>query len=191
MFNVEFPSEKVLEDYVCHKLAAERLCPVSGSHIDKFTRQYPLSKYGIADVVKIQVSDRSVLITVLELKNEPLKEAHLSQVSKYMTGIQQQAKRHMKIAARYGIDVQVRGEIAGPFDCNRGDFVFLLENIKDINAYSISASLDSGFSSSLINTGWHMNGADFTTCSPIAKEIAALIAEEADAPLNVVPIRAR
>jgi len=151
--NVEFPSEKAIEDYVESKILKDRICPISGDEVDELIRQHPIEGYGAADIVKMSFGPQVVVITVLELKKETLKEAHLSQLARYMRGIERQATGYMKKVR--GLEVYVQGELAGPFDPAANDLCFLSERLDDIDIFQVELSMDHGFAARPIGSGWY------------------------------------
>lgn len=151
--NIEFPSEKAIEDYVEGKIVDEKVCPISGEDVDEAIRQHPIDGYGTADIVKRSFHPQVAVITVLELKKETLKEAHLSQLARYIRGIQRQANGYMRKV--HGLEVCVHGQLAGPFDPAANDLCFLSGRLDDIDIFQIELSMDDGFSAKPVGTGWH------------------------------------
>lgn len=151
---VEFPSERAIEDYVWKQLENGQPCPISGDAHNFCLRQKEIKGYGVTDIIKIDVSDEGVRITVLELKNEELKESHISQLYRYMTGIRRVARLYSKKIIGCP-DIEVVGELAGPFNPNRGDIVWLLQSLDDVTVYDISLSFEHGFKAEEVSKGWH------------------------------------
>lgn len=169
--SLEFPSEKYIEDYVWQSLQAERYCPVSDEHFDLFLRQKEIPGYGITDIIKIAAFNTGEIdIRVLELKNEPLKESHVSQLYRYITGVRRIAERYMRLTDCP--EISVRGELAGPFDKSRGDFVYLLQAIRDIDIYDLSLSMSSGFKSELVGDSWFNASEKLTGHKALVRQIA-------------------
>lgn len=173
MFEVPFPSEKFIEDFVVWKIESDGACPVSGMEVTFFQRQFEIFGYGIADIVKLEVVQNigepsTAKITVLELKNEPLKEHHLSQLTRYMRGLDRQAIRFRKL----GIDVQVFGELAGPLQVDKaGDLLFMLGYLKNIDVYGLSFVMDGGFRAEEMGHTWHKTVENLNAARPIASEL--------------------
>lgn len=186
MAEVNFPSEKAIEDYVFEQISDTGLCPVSDEHVSHVFRQYEIAGYGIADVVKVQVMPEAVVITILELKNENLKEAHLSQLSRYMIGLKRQLRRYMRRSRKHFV-IEVLGELAGPFEAST-DFVFLLDQLESISVYSLSLSMKSGFRSEWVSDGWHKKGENLKGAQNLARAIWPAICDAQTPPSNVVQL---
>lgn len=168
MMSVSFPSEKAIEDYVYAKIAQTDVCPISGSQVDLCLRQHEVKGYGITDLIKISADVWSIDVTILELKNEILKESHLSQLSRYMAGIRRQLRRYEKRSSRV---ITVRGELAGPVDADANEMVFLLDQLSCISIYKLSLSMDDGFKSEEISGGWFKKSENLKAAKPIARHL--------------------
>jgi len=168
--NIEFPSEKIIDDYVYSKIMAEQFCPVAGEHVQHCVRQHEIRGYGITDLIKILRYGNQLEVTILELKNEPLKEAHISQLARYMVGLRRQLRRYAN-SGHVPFDIEVRGELAGPLDVGRNDFVYMLDIIEDITVYDISLTMEDGFCSNMVNAGWHNNSEDLLGAKPIIRQL--------------------
>lgn len=152
--NINFPSEKAIEDYIWNKLSNDECCPLADEKYDFCLRQKEIKGYGVTDIIKFSVSTDEIIITVLELKNEDIKETHVSQLYRYMTGVKRVARlyrRKIKGLPR----IIVRGEIAGPFNRDRGDILWLVEHLDDVDVYSIELDLDDGFKAEQVSEGWY------------------------------------
>lgn len=169
MFNVNFPSERFIEDYITHQLESTGLCPIDLIEVDNFVRQHEIKGYGRTDLIKFRKSPGLLEVIIVELKNEPITEMHLSQLARYMVGARRQAARYQR---RFpGYEINVRGQLAGPFDPSIGDFVWLMDVIEGIEVYSLSVCMSDGFRSEEITSGWHKKGEDLKGAKPIAKLI--------------------
>lgn len=151
--NIDFPSEKTIEDYIWSKLQDGICCPISGERYDFCMRQKEIKGYGVTDIIKVQACESIISITVLELKNEFLKESHISQLYRYMTGIRRIADMYSR-RIKDCPEIHIHGELAGPFNKDRGDFVFLLQGLSNITCYELSIDFDSGFKSEEISDSW-------------------------------------
>lgn len=164
--NIDFPSERVIEDYVFAKIQETRECPISGNCVDLCLRQHEIKGYGIADLINISIDPWSVDVTVVELKNEILKESHLSQISRYMTAISRQLRRYQRHSTR---SINVFGQLAGPFSLEANDMVFLLEQIPSISVYALSLTMAEGFQSKEISSGWHRTTENLLGAKPLVR----------------------
>lgn len=168
MHEIPFPSEKFIEDYVFESINENAQCPVSGQDVDYVLRQHEITGYGVSDLIKICVRDSNIYITVLELKNEPLKEAHLSQLARYMRGIQRQLHRYQKI----GYQIHIDGELAGPVRSDKdSDFVFLIGRLTDISVYKIKLSMAQGFEAERVSTSWFNSSENLSGAYPVIKDL--------------------
>lgn len=154
---IEFPSEKVLEDYVYTKSREYGECVISGDAMDQIWRQMNIPGYGITDIVKAWFTPNSIELTVLELKNEPLKEAHVSQLMRYMKGLENMVSNYSERKLR----VDVYGQLAGPFDPNKGDFAYMLAHLsQQVSVYELSLDVETGFYAEQIEADWRSQGED-------------------------------
>lgn len=146
---IEFPSEKVIEDYIYSELNAGGPCPISGEYPDRTYRQHEIKGYGITDIIKVRVSDKAAFVTVLELKNEALKASHVEQLCRYLVGINRIADRYRK----RGFRVNVNGQLAGPFVSS--DIVYLIQWMHPaISLFDLSLTMQSGLSVRAISRQW-------------------------------------
>ena len=151
MYSLDFPSEKFIEDYLYAEMNGQMRCPVSGDGVDFVFRQLDLGGYGVTDIVRVGLSKESVAVTVVELKNENLKPAHLAQLCRYVTGLQSLAYKYRRAG-----NIVVKGELVGPVDVdNENDLVFLANQINpNILIRKISLTMSDGFVSSDIGRQW-------------------------------------
>lgn len=172
----EFPSEKAIEDYVWSKLAKGECCPIADERYDLCFRQKEIKGYGVTDIIKISVVNDEVTITVLELKNEAIKEAHISQLCRYIKGV----RRVVDLYKRKVKDcpfIEVRGEIAGPFNQDRGDIVWLADQLDDIQIFSLEVDFEKGFVSSRVGRGWYRNNENRLAYKDVVRDIALAVKE--------------
>lgn len=144
MSTVPFPSERSIEDYLWDELQGGGVCQITHRDITFSFRQLELVGYGVTDIVQVIVAPQSVEVIIVELKNESLKEAHLSQLARYMAGMRRFVRRYKKIAERKGWALSVKGVLAGPFS-DSGDFVYLADLLPDIDVHAIRLSFENGF----------------------------------------------
>lgn len=163
-----FPSEKALEDYVVKRLEEEWECPISGESVDGFVRQERLGVYGIADIIKFEWSGRGLGVTVLELKNEPLKERDVSQLCRYMTCLEKLLVKYSNEYERFSFELF--GQLAGPLDPN-SDLVFMLHRLENISVYDIGVCADEGFTSEFKSNVWFINGFSHKDTKPLARYV--------------------
>lgn len=166
MFEISFPSEKVIEDYVYDYITSNSCCPISGDGVDLCLRQHEIKGYGVTDLIKISITDGFLHVTILELKNEPLKESHVSQLCRYMAGASRQLKRYRK-----RFNVCLHGELAGPFNLNTNDVCYLLDSVPSISAFSLELTMESGFDANEIGSGWHHRNENKLGAKPIARDM--------------------
>lgn len=148
-----FPTERAIEDFVWNRLKSGEACPIADETYSFCLRQKEIKGYGVTDIIKFQACESVITITVLELKNENLKEAHVSQLYRYMTGIRRIAEMYSRKIEDCP-EIVVIGELAGPFDQDRGDIVWLLQELDDIWAYEVSLDFEHGFQSLPISRTW-------------------------------------
>jgi hypothetical protein len=173
MFEIPFPSERFIEDYVQNRIERDRVCPISGEGVDHLLRQHEIKAYGRTDIIKLMVSPGLLEIVILELKNESLSEVHLSQLARYLVGMNWQAQRYR---ARFpGYEIMVRGELAGPFDASANDLVWMVPCLRYVDIYGLSADLEEGFTSTRIGTGWHKRDEDLKGGRKIARLVGGEI----------------
>jgi|SRR5690554_715522 len=172
MFKFEFPSEKRFEDYVWHHIQKYKECPITEEPVSFAYRQPALTGYGIADIIKVYVSPCELNVSVLELKNEPLKEAHLSQVAKYLSCIKDLMRPALNINSQY-FYVSLVAQLAGPFQKDRSDFPFLLSCLKDIEVYDVCVSMERGFHSKPIEDGWRSTGRKISDRKRFRKDVVS------------------
>lgn len=153
-----FDSEKDFEDYVCEKLKDNAECPITGHVPDYVFRQKKIGKYGIADLVYVNISpgiSRSdglktveIDISVIELKNTPLQVSDYIQLKRYMHGINTVLDKY----ARRGFNFfsSVTGVLAGR-ESVQDSFVFF--DAVGVEVYFCDISPDQGFSSEILMQG--------------------------------------
>lgn len=169
MFKFEFPSERDLEDYIWHELVHSNTCPIAGEEVSFAYRQMGIPGYGITDIVKVAVFNHRTDITILELKNETLKESHLSQLARYMRGVERWASRYERFFPKH--QVCITGELAGPVNPGSNDLVFLASRMDDIAVYDIGVSMESGFHSGMVGDGWFKRAEDLAGGKGVAKAV--------------------
>lgn len=165
---IAFPSEKVIEDFVCQTIDEDQMCPVSKSRVSGYVRQHPIVGYGISDVIKFEIEDGEIILTVLELKNSNLCESHICQLSRYMTGLKRQVRRYER---RLKTSIYVYGELAGPIASNPGDWVFMADLLRDdISIYDLCIDVGSGFRSTKMDHNWFSKSEDLSGGKRLARE---------------------
>ena len=166
MKSIDFPSERVLEDYIFGEIIGGRECPISGHVSSLGFRQFHLGDYGIPDILKIRHQDGTIEITVLELKVETLKATHLAQLCRYVSGVESLVSRY-----KGRFNIKVVGELAGPLDTS-SDFVFLCNHIGDhITIHDMSLTFDLGFKSTQAANTWGVIGGTAGDSKEFAREI--------------------
>lgn len=159
---INFPSEKFIEDYVfdCIERGA---CSITDEQYDIVMRQVSLGVYGIADIVAANVdfSHKSnqifIEIVVYELKNEPLKSRDYGQLSRYMSCIKYWLDRYSD-KLKYETYLSVRGVLAG-LKSREDDFVLLNKYIcQSIDTFYLSLDMRDGFNSSEVGREWYRAG---------------------------------
>jgi len=167
--DVQFPSEQFIEDYVESRITNNASCPVSGLDVDVHFRQLEIKGYGVADLVKIEYSENHIEVTILELKNRQLKESDISQLSRYMRGMERLLTKYQRKLK--GFSFGVCGELAGPFDVQATDFVFIIGRLEGVTIYRLELSLDQGFKSTEIGSDWFNHGEDWKATRAAAREV--------------------
>jgi hypothetical protein len=188
MIQIDFPSEKVIEDYIYKSLYEDGVCPISGEFFDLCFRQHQISSYGIPDIIKIQASFDGIQVVILELKNVPLKENHLTQLCRYIAGAKKLACRYERLFPGCP-EISVRGELAGPYDPTESDMVWLLELVDDVSVYSLNLDIGKGFSSSLVGKGWSYSSEQKKAKPSLIRLISGKVSESTDeefGPLRLV-----
>jgi len=175
MNKLDFPSENFIENYLISKIDADNHCVVADEEVDGAFRQVDLGSYGIADIVKFIWHPDMMVITVMELKNETLKPAHLAQLCRYVTCVKNIAKRYQRF-----INIEVYGELVGPFE-KSNDLPYLINHIdENISVYDLRLSLDSGVVSDGVGRGWYKDD-KASTYFPVIKKSLRVIRDVNDA----------
>lgn len=169
---IPFQSERQLEDYVCSCLAKTMQCPVSGHPCHAYFRQQRIGDYGISDIIKVEIDIDVINVTVLELKNETLRELHISQLCRYMRGIERIVSRYKK--KNKNLEVCVYGELAGPLSPDSNDLVFMLDFVDRVQVYDVALSMEHGFISSPVSRGWFKRGERFSDCVSAIREVSEI-----------------
>lgn len=175
MFEVNFPSERAIEDFVFHQIEQGGVCPISGEQVDLCLRQHEIKAYGRTDIIKLCWSPGLLEIVILELKNKPLCEAHISQLARYMVGARRQAERYQRRFSHY--EISIRGQLAGPFEKGLNDIVWMMECIEDIELYALKMDMKTGFSAESTGQGWYRTQENLKGGRPIAREVFYEIAD--------------
>lgn len=163
---VPFPNEETIERFVAEQIDTNLHCPISQEDVFDYVRQHSIQGYGVADIIKIHATKDRAWLTVLELKNKPLNETHLTQLTRYMVGLKRQARRYED---RFDIKFDIYGELAGPLNPG-GDFVFLAEHLSDeISVYELSLHMDRGFTSEPVCRGWFNTNEDLAGGKKLAR----------------------
>ena len=170
---IPFPSEKFIEDFVYNTIINTGICPVSNESVDSVFRQLDLGAYGIADIVKVSAqenpfeNEKHYVITVLELKNADLKSKDLSQLARYMTGIDRYIEKYnQKMRFTY----EIYGELGGLRNGDN-DICYLSKYLENIGIYTLSATLTNGFLSNIIGDGWYKIDEDYKKISKHLKSV--------------------
>lgn len=175
--NIDFPSESAIEDYVYRQMVDEGWCPITDQPFDGHVyRQLEIKGYGITDIVAATYRDGEIIIRVIELKNVDLCEKHVSQLCRYLAGVERVASRYvnrLKSLRDGGIRVGIQGILAGPFSPG-GDTVYLLDRVKTVTAYSLSLSMECGFSSQRVGSGWYSKAEKRSAPQGMVRTIASL-----------------
>lgn len=154
MMYVPFPSEQAIEDYVYHSLTEQCWDPILHCEFTGAVfRQLDVPGYGIVDLLTVEEVDSSIDFIVFELKNEPLKEAHVTQLCRYLTGVRRTLQRYKRRLFK-DAPMRLRGVLAGPFDPHKNDLVFLAQEIPTVQMYSLSLSFAAGFCSEPAGSNW-------------------------------------
>ena len=150
---VPFPTERTMEDYICEHLDADGYCPITDQRYTHHFRQLQIAGYGVADLVLVDADPTAATITVVELKNTELCAANLEQLGRYMTGLQRLSQLIENDELVNG-EVFVQGVLAGPFNPQSSELVWLYHQTENIEIYSVSIDVENGFDSEPIGKGW-------------------------------------
>lgn len=170
--NIQFPSEKFIEDYVWSKIDKGDVCPITQDAYSERFRQVNLDSYGIADLILAEGSPGNkenplhIEFTVLELKNEIMKPKDLGQTLRYMKALKVILSKYSK---RMGFSYSVKGVLAGLSNSDL-DFKLLAEACYGVSVFEIALNVDDGFQSTELDCGWRM--AEFSESK--VKEIRAM-----------------
>lgn len=176
--NIEFPNERAIEEYVYRSVMDGKDCPITATHPNAVFRQYEIKGYGITDLVYLNIYPGMVRVQIVELKNETLKESHLSQLKRYMVGMRRYLWRHNDLAEKAGWEIDVHGVLAGPFEADRNDLVYLYDGMEDVEIFGLSLSMEDGFLvREISNSGWRSRGEDLTQKTAIARHAFPLALE--------------
>lgn len=173
---IDFPSEGAIEEFVCHRIRRDGVCPITGDDVSGFVRQHGIKGYGRTDVIKIIARSSGVTLVVLELKNKPMCADHVCQLARYMVGLRRQARRFLR---RFGFGaVEVKGELAGPIGPRPGDWIYLSELMEEeISLYELSLDMVDGFSAEP-SYGWHSLAEDMLGSKDLARRCLEAIKQE-------------
>lgn len=166
---VQFPSEQFIENYIEKRITEDGCCPASGMEVDLHFRQLEIKGYGISDLVKVEYSEGHIDVTILELKNRQLKESDISQLARYMRGLERLLTKYQRRFRNFSFGIS--GELAGPLDVQSTDFVFIIGRLEDITVYGLELSLDHGFKSTEIGSDWFNHGEDWKSTRAAAREV--------------------
>lgn len=177
-----FPTESFIESYVDKKIEGTGQCPVCDEMVDVHFRQLEIKGYGVSDIVKVQWAGEILDVTVLELKNRQLKESDVSQLCRYITGLKRLLAAYRRKIPTF--KYSVTGQLAGPFEVQQSDFVYLVNEMGSIEFYSLEFCLDSGFVSNPISRGWFNSGEDWKFTRETVREIFNLFPFPSEAALE-------
>ena len=169
MNKIDFPSERFIEDYVMECLVNDGECPLTGDRSDMAYSQVRLGVYGVADIVKIETDNEVMKVTILELKNQPLKLKDLAQLGRYMKGVEQVVERYTR-RIKNCIEIEVFGELVGPTTADSHELDYISGVLKNISIYSIELTMENGFTSKHINQNWRYSKPNIKL-QPIVRQV--------------------
>lgn len=85
---MNFESEKEFEDQLYDCIRARKENPLNGRRVLSVIRQASLGKYGIADIITLELMGDKQVINVIELKNVPFSISNIFQTKRYMAAVQ-------------------------------------------------------------------------------------------------------
>jgi len=146
---ISAPSECALEKALIEYHKEHGFCLIDECPYMFYLNQVNLGAYGIADIVKIVVyPDNLIDVTIVELKNNPIKLCDITQLARYMRGVD--------VLGSFGkYKINVKGQLLGLQAKEKDDFVFLLDYMPKIQIYEFSIDIVSGIEIKEIATGWY------------------------------------
>lgn len=171
-----FEREKDLEDLLMEHEGFTAASFGCENHV--LRRQVNLGAYGIADIVALssgweEAGYSFCSIHIIELKNEPLTHAHISQVARYREFFNQFDPRFS--------DMQIHGHLVGPKTFPKGDdLCFLAQSIDWLTVYEFEFDPMTGLEFKPVR-GWKFSKDDEAARLRMWEEI-----EPGERPLPVV-----
>lgn len=150
---INFDSEKELEDAICRSLD-KGTNPIDGSRVTSYKRQVWLGEYGKVDIIAFCKDDdenngNPTQLTVIELKNTPLKHDHASQIARYK-GFFDNSPVYSESNIE-DITYQLVGLKTFP---SSSDLCYLLQSMDWLEVYEIHADFENGITIDQMG-GWH------------------------------------
>lgn len=148
-------SEKELEDYIFKKYNS-----IDGLSGDYIIRQFSLKGYGILDLLIIDYEFGCPTYKIVELKEGELDEKSISQISRYIRGLERNID---KIKKQIPIENDKNNEFSWTFPRVEGiligkeflgDSCYIADQAEKISTIFYSISLESGLSFDFNTSGW-------------------------------------
>jgi len=155
---IALESEKQLEDYLYGRMSGGD-CVITGGAVDQVYRQFDLGVYGFIDLVGFyrNEDDKTITMTIYELKKDTLKCAHYAQISRYKTGFD---KLIEIIAFDFGYSLDFEYILIGSDIDHQNDAGYLGDTLDWLNIYTFSIDMHTGIDFSH-QDGWHREGEEF------------------------------
>ncbi len=106
-------------------------------------QQVNLGDYGIADIVSVNITKNEsweIDVQVIELKKDLIDVNTLTQAARYRKGIRKFINKYLKIKKPINFELILIGK---KVQLN-GDFIYALEALSNVRAYTYSLSLEDG-----------------------------------------------
>lgn len=131
---IKWESEKDFENFIVECFATDGFCIVDDEHYQNMSQQFDTCGYGIPDLVfysqDVEHIDDKTTVThnrlhVIELKNEPIKLSHISQIARYKRYFERALESH---------DVEMKFSLVVPESVKgNDDVVWLLDSLDNIS----------------------------------------------------------
>ena len=128
---------------------------------DVLLRQFCISGYGVADLVKVSVAPGyngrknipELNITVMELKKDEVKLDAVGQICRYRTGISRALDKMRNRNGNILFTYEIEGILIGK-EYDSGDVCYVVDNTDWLSTYTFDISLSDGISFSS-DAGWY------------------------------------
>ncbi len=170
VYKIDFSSEKKLEQFIEEKSVEDGICPLTDKEYKLISRQDNLGAYGVSDIIYIDWDDndckKTIKVTVIELKITHLVAKDMSQLLRYMKGIERSLLKYKK---KLGFEFEINGVLAGKAS-KHDDFVYLAESVPNVEVISIDLDIESGFVKQPISCGFSKKHESFKDARFVVRE---------------------